>query len=62
MMTSGISVWVLLIAVLVVPMVAVAVLNWLFRKRGGIGRGWGIVFVALMAGVMALLLILEKVA
>lgn len=57
----GAKVWFLLFAILFVPLAAVGGLNWIFRKKGGIGRGWGVVFVALMAGIMGLLLILDKV-
>ena len=38
-----------------------ALLNVILRKRGGIGVGWGGALVVLLAGLMALLVIFDKV-
>lgn len=55
------SIWKMLLVVLVAPMLAVGLLHLLLRRRGGIGAAWGGVLVLLLAGVMALLIILDKV-
>ena len=56
-----IAIWKILLIVLLLPVVVVGTLNVLLRKRGGIGPGWGGVLVIFLAGVMALLVILEKI-
>lgn len=56
-----VAVWRTLLVVLVFPVLAVGLLNWIFRKRGGIGLGWGGTLAVLLAGLMAVLLILDKV-
>ena len=55
------SVWKLLLVVLLVPIIAVWLLNLIFRKRCGIDAGWGGVLVVILAGLMALLVIFDKV-
>ena len=55
------SVWKLLLVVLLVPIIAVWLLNLIFRTRGGIDAGWGGVLVVILAGLMALLVIFDKV-
>ena len=55
------SIWNLLLVILLFPVLAVALLNVILRKRGGIGAGWGGVLVVLLAGLMALLVIFDKV-
>ena len=54
-------IWNLLLVILLFPVLAVALLNVILRKRGGIGAGWGGALVALLAGLMALLVIFDKV-
>ncbi len=61
MLGTGITVWKVLLVVLVLPVVVVGLLNLLLRKRGGLGAGWGGVLMALLAGVMAVLIILDKI-
>lgn len=56
-----INIWTTLLVVLLCPVLAVGLLNVLLRKRGGIGAGWGGVLVVLLAGVMAVLIILGKI-
>ena len=51
-----------LFIVLVCPVLAVGLLNLFLRKRGGIGPGWGGMLVAVLAGLMAVLLILDKIS
>jgi hypothetical protein len=53
--------WKILLALLVVPLATVGLLNILLRRRGGVGLAWGGVIFVLMAAVVAVLLILEKV-
>ena len=55
------SIWKLLLVVLLLPVITVALLNVVLRKRGGIGAGWGGALVVLLAGLMALLVIFDKV-
>ena len=55
------SIWNLLLVILLLPVLAVALLNVILRKRGGIGAGWGGALVVLLAGLMALLVIFDKV-
>lgn len=55
------SIWNMLLVVLLAPVLAVALLNVLLRKRGGVGAAWGGVLVVLLAGVMAVLVIFDKV-
>ena len=55
------SIWKMLVVVLLGPLLAVALLNLLLRRRGGVGPAWGGVLVLLLAGLMAVLVILDKV-
>ena len=55
------SIWNLLLVILLFPVLAVALLNVILRKRGGIGVGGGGALVVLLAGLMALLVIFDKV-
>ena len=55
------SIWNLLLVILLFPVLAVALLNVILRKRGGIGAGRGGALVVLLAGLMALLVIFDKV-
>ncbi|MDZ3799723.1 MAG: hypothetical protein U0T03_13090 [Xanthomonadales bacterium] len=55
------SIWNLLLVILLFPVLAVALLNVILRKRGGIGAGWGGALVVVLAGLMALLVIFDKV-
>ena len=55
------SIWNLLLVILLFPVLAVALLNVILRKRGGIGAGWGGARVVVLAGLMALLVIFDKV-
>lgn len=56
-----VEVWKTLLVVLACPVLAVGLLNVLLRNRGGIGPGWGGVLAVLMASVMAVLLIFDKI-
>jgi len=53
--------WKILLALVVVPLATVGLLNILLRRRGGVGLAWGGVLFVLLAAVVAVLLILEKV-
>jgi hypothetical protein len=55
-------VYLVLALLLGVPMITVALLNWLLRNRGGFARGWaGAAFVILCWGAgLALILIKAK--
>ncbi|TXI31130.1 MAG: hypothetical protein E6Q64_03570 [Ottowia sp.] len=55
------SIWNLLLVILLFPVLAVALLNVILRKRGGIGAGWGGALVVVLAGLMALMVIFDKV-
>ena len=55
------SIWNLLLVILLFPVLAVALLNVILRKRGGIGAGWGGALVVLLAGLVAVLVIFDKV-
>lgn len=55
------SIWKLILVVLIFPVLVVAALNVIFRKRGGIGPGWGGALVVTLAGIVALLVIFDKV-
>jgi len=55
------SIWKLLLLVLVAPVLAVGLLNVLLRKRGGVSIAWGGVLVLALAGLVSLLVILDKV-
>lgn len=56
-----VSIWKMLLVVLVFPVLTVGLLNLIFRKRGGISPGWGGVMVVALAGVVGVLVILDKV-
>lgn len=62
-MTSGMddSVWKILLFVLGAPVLTVFILNIILRKRGGLGAGWGAALTVFLAGIAALLVILDKV-
>lgn len=47
---------------LAVPLAAVALLNWIFRKRGGFARGWTGAFFIGICWIAALVFIIEKVS
>jgi hypothetical protein len=55
-------VYLILALALGLPVIAVALLNWLLRNRGGFARGWaGAAFVILCLGAgLALILIRTK--
>lgn len=55
------SIWKMLLLVLLCPVLTVALLNVLLRRRGGVGPAWGGVLVVLLAGVVAVLVIFDKV-
>jgi len=55
------SIWKMLLVVLLAPVLAVGLLNLLLRRRGGVGAAWSGVLVLFLAGVSALLIILDKV-
>lgn len=56
-----IEIWRVLLLLILVPTASVAILNVLFRKRGGIGAGWGGTIFVLMAAVVAVVSIFDKV-
>jgi hypothetical protein len=56
-----VALWKMLLLLVLVPVVSVVLLNLVFRKRGGIGVGWGGVIFVLMAAVVTVLVILDKV-
>jgi len=56
-----VELWKLLLALVLVPLAAVALLNLAFRRRGGVGMAWGGVTFVLMAALVAVLVILDKV-
>jgi len=43
-----------LLVLIVLPLAAIGLLNWIYRKRGGVGQGWG------GALLVSLLVILRK--
>ena len=47
------SIWNLLLVILLFPVLAVALLNVILRKRGGIGAGWGGALVVLLGALLA---------
>lgn len=55
------SIWKMLLLVLVAPVLAVGLLNVLLRRRGGVSIAWGGVLVLGLAGLVSLLVILDKV-
>ena len=55
------SIWKMLLLVLVAPVLAVGLLDLLLRRRGGVSAAWGGVLVLALAGVVAVLVILDKV-
>ena len=55
------SIWKMLLLVLVAPVLAVGLLNLLLRRRGGVGSAWAGVLVLALAGVVSVLIILDKV-
>lgn len=55
------SIWKMLLVVLLAPVLAVGLLNLLLRRRGGVGAAWSGVLVLFLAGISALLIILDKV-
>ncbi|KAF1727977.1 hypothetical protein [Pseudoxanthomonas mexicana] len=55
------SIWMMLLVTLLLPITAIVLLKVVFRKRGGIGTGWGGILVVMFAGLMAVVVILDKV-
>jgi hypothetical protein len=56
------QIYLILGAVLGLPMVVVALLNWLLRDRGGFARGWaGAIFVALCWTVGMIIIVTRAV-
>ena len=55
------EIWTILVALLVVPLAVVGLLNLLLRRRGGVGLNWGGVLFVMMAAVVAVIVILQKV-
>mgnify|MGYP003539407165 CR=1 FL=1 len=55
------DIWRALVALLVVPLAVVGLLNLLLRRRGGVGLTWGGVLFVMMAAVVAVIVILQKV-
>jgi len=55
------AIWKAMLVILVCPVIVVGSLNVVLRRRGGIGAGWGGVLVVLLAGVVSLLIILDKI-
>jgi len=56
-----VDIWTVLLALLVVPLAVVGLLNFLLRRRGGVGLNWGGVLIVMMAAVVAVVVILQKV-
>ena len=55
------DIWTVLLALLVVPLAVVGLLNLMLRRRGGVGLNWGGVLIVMMAAVVAVIVILQKV-
>lgn len=55
-----VTIWKIMLVLMLVPTLSVAILNVIFRKRGGIGVGWGVVIFVAMAGIVALVIILAR--
>lgn len=53
--------WGLIVLLLVVPMLLVAVLKLVFRRRGGIESGWGGMLLVGLCWITALILIVNRV-
>ena len=56
-----VQLWKILLALVLVPLATVGLLNLALRRRGGVGMAWGGVLLVLMAALVAVLLILDKV-
>jgi hypothetical protein len=56
-----VQLWKILLALVLVPLATVGLLNLALRRRGGVGMAWGGVLFVLMAALVAVLLILDKV-
>ncbi|WP_202840934.1 hypothetical protein [Luteimonas saliphila] len=56
-----VELWKLLLALVLVPLAAIALLNLALRRRGGVAMVWGGVIFVLMAALVAVLVILDKV-
>ncbi|MDR3387574.1 MAG: hypothetical protein P4L92_11015 [Rudaea sp.] len=53
---------VVLVIALALPMAVLAALNWIFRKRGGVAKGWaGAVFIGI-CWVAAMVIIIQRVS
>ncbi|MCD9007101.1 hypothetical protein LDO31_12820 [Luteimonas sp. XNQY3] len=55
------QIWKLILVLMVFPLLAVGLLNLIFRKRGGIEKHWGGVLFVLLAGIVAVLIVFDKV-
>jgi hypothetical protein len=51
---------IVVVALLAFPVVTIAVLNWIMRKRGGIGSGWGGAMFVALCWITAIGVILSK--
>lgn len=53
--------WTLLLVLIVFPVAAIALLNWIYRKRGGVDQGWGGVLLVGLCLITGLVIILKRV-
>ena len=53
--------WTLLLVLIVLPIAAIGLLNWCYRKRGGVSSSWGGALMVSLCLLVGLLVILKKV-
>jgi hypothetical protein len=53
--------WTLLLVLIILPIAVIGLLNWFYRKRGGIDKGWGGALLVSLCLLVGLLVILKKV-
>lgn len=53
--------WTLLLVLIALPIAVIGLLNWHYRKRGGVDPGWGGVLLVSLCLIVGLVTIVMKV-
>lgn len=53
--------WTLLLILIVFPVAVIGLLDWCYRKRGGVDKGWGGALMVGLCLITGLVIILKRV-